>query len=161
MPKADGRSRAAKPRTGPKPVRAPQRRSAEPAERVESPARPARAAGVELAEEVARLERELATARAQVAALTAFAQIDPLTDILNRRGLERELKRSLAHVKRYGVSAALVYLDLDRFKLINDQHGHVAGDAVLKAVAMVLARHVRASDVVARLGGDGFAGLLW
>src|SRR5262245_55609224 len=139
MPKADGRSRAAKPRTGPKPVRAqqvrtPQRRAAEP-ERVEAPARAARAAGIELAEEVARLERELASARAQVAALAAFAQIDPLTDILNRRGLERELKRSLAHVKRYGVSAALVYLDLDGFKRVNDRYGHAAGDAVLKAVA--------------------------
>jgi len=165
MPKADGRSRAAKPRTGPKPVRAqqvrtPQRRAAEP-ERVEAPARAARAAGIELAEEVARLERELASARAQVAALAAFAQIDPLTDILNRRGLERELKRSLAHVKRYGVSAALVYLDLDGFKRVNDRYGHAAGDAVLKAVAMVLDRHSRESDVVARVGGDEFVLLLW
>jgi len=164
MPKADGRSRAAKPRTGPKPVRAPRRRAAEPVEpveRVEAIARPARAAGIELAEEVARLERELASARAQVAALAAFAQIDPLTDILNRRGLERELKRSLAHVKRYGVSAALVYLDLDGFKRVNDRYGHAAGDAVLKAVAMVLDRHSRESDVVARVGGDEFVLLLW
>jgi diguanylate cyclase (GGDEF)-like protein len=161
MPKADGRSRAAKPRTGPKPARVPQRRSVEPTERVEAPARPARAAGIELAEEVARLERELASARAQVAALAAFAQIDSLTDILNRRGLERELKRSLAHVKRYGVSAALIYLDLDGFKRVNDRYGHAAGDAVLKAVAMVLDRHSRESDVVARVGGDEFVLLLW
>jgi len=160
MPKAEGRSRAAKPRTGPKGVRAPQRRVAEP-ERVEAPARPARAVGVEVVAEVARLEQELASARAQVTALAAFAQIDPLTDILNRRGLERELKRSLAHVKRYGVSAALVYLDLDGFKRINDRHGHAAGDAVLKAVAMVLDRHSRESDVVARVGGDEFVLLLW
>ena len=160
MPKAEGRSRAAKPRTGLKPVRAPQRRVAE-AERVEAPTRPARALGVELVAEVARLEQELATARAQVAALAAFAQIDPLTDILNRRGLERELKRSLAHVKRYGVSAALIYLDLDGFKRVNDRHGHAAGDAVLKAVAMVLDCHSRESDVVARVGGDEFVLLLW
>src|SRR5215510_8525729 len=160
MPKAEGRSRAAKPRTGPKGVRAPQRRVAEP-ERVEAPARPARAVGVEVVAEVARLEQELASARAQVAALAAFAQIDPLTDILNRRGLERELKRSLAHVKRYGVSAALVYLDLDGFKRVNDRYGHAAGDAVLKAVALVLDRHSRESDVVARVGGDEFVLLLW
>jgi len=160
MPKAEGRSRAAKPRTGPKGVRAPQRRVAEP-ERVEAPARPARAVGVEVVAEVARLEQELASARAQVAALAAFAQIDPLTDILNRRGLERELKRSLAHVKRYGVNAALIYLDLDGFKRVNDRHGHAAGDAVLKAVAMVLDRHSRESDVVARAGGDEFVLLLW
>jgi diguanylate cyclase (GGDEF)-like protein len=161
MPKEDARSRAAKPRTRPKSMRAPQRHSAGPVERIEPPARPARAAAVELAAEVARLEQELATARAQVAALAAFAQIDPLTDILNRRGLERELKRSLAHVKRYGVSAALLYLDLDGFKRINDRYGHAAGDTVLKAVAMVLDRHSRESDVVARVGGDEFVLLLW
>ncbi len=114
-----------------------------------------------LAAEVERLERELAAARTQMAALEARADVDPLTDVLNRRGFERELKRSLAYVKRYGPSAALLYLDLDGFKSINDRHGHAAGDAVLKAVAMVLNRHVRASDLVARLGGDEFAVLLW
>src|SRR5215510_11933711 len=75
--------------------------------------------------------------------------------------LEHELKRSLAHVKRYGASAALIYLDLDGFKRVNDRHGHAAGDAVLKAVAMVLDRHSRESDVVARVGGDEFVLLLW
>jgi diguanylate cyclase (GGDEF)-like protein len=110
---------------------------------------------------VERLERELAAARAQMAELAARAEIDPLTDVLNRRGFERELKRSLAYVKRYAASAALIYLDLDDFKAINDRHGHAAGDAVLKAVAMVLTRHSRASDLVARLGGDEFAVLLW
>jgi diguanylate cyclase (GGDEF)-like protein len=114
-----------------------------------------------LAAEVDRLKRELVAARAQVTALAARADIDPLTDIVNRRGFERELKRSLAYVKRYGTSAALIYLDLDGFKRVNDRHGHAAGDVVLKAVAMVLARHVRASDLVARLGGDEFVALLW
>jgi diguanylate cyclase (GGDEF)-like protein len=160
MPKAEGRSRAAKPRTGSKPAGA-QRPSAEAAKRVEASARPARAPSVELAAEVARLEQELAVARAQVAALAAFAQIDPLTDILNRRGLERELKRSLAHVKRYGVSATVIYVDLDGFKRVNDRYGHAAGDTVLKAVALVLDRHSRESDVVARVGGDEFVLLLW
>ena len=122
---------------------------------------PRRSAAMHLAAEVERLERELAAARQQLAALETRAEIDPLTDILNRRGFERELKRSLAHAKRHGASAALLYLDLDGFKSINDRHGHAAGDAVLKAVATVLMRHVRASDVVARLGGDEFAALLW
>jgi diguanylate cyclase (GGDEF)-like protein len=114
-----------------------------------------------LATEVERLERELAAARTEMAALVARADTDPLTDKLNRRGFERELKRSLAYVKRYGTSAALIYLDLDGFKPINDRYGHAAGDAVLKAAAMVLERHVRASDTVARFGGDEFAVLLW
>jgi len=122
---------------------------------------PPRSTAMRLAGEVERLERELEAARSRMAALAACADVDPLTDVLNRRGFERELKRSLAYVKRYGPSAALLYLDLDGFKSVNDRHGHAAGDAVLKAVAMVLNRHVRASDVVARLGGDEFAVLLW
>ncbi len=140
---------------------------ARPAPRVASPADvstaspPRRSPAMQLAAEVERLERELSAARAEMATLAARADTDPLTDTLNRRGFERELKRSLAYVKRYGTSAALIYLDLDGFKPINDQHGHAAGDAVLKAVAMVLERHVRASDLVARLGGDEFGVLLW
>ena len=122
---------------------------------------PPRASAMRLVAEVERLERELAAARARMAVLEARADVDPLTEVLNRRGFERDLKRSLAYVKRYGPSAALLYLDLDGFKAVNDRHGHAAGDAVLKAVATVLNRHVRASDVVARLGGDEFAVLLW
>jgi diguanylate cyclase (GGDEF)-like protein len=124
------------------------------------PQRP-RSAAMRLAEEVSRLELELAAVRSRMAALELRAEIDPLTDLVNRRGLERELKRALAYVKRYGASAALIYVDLDRFKSVNDRHGHAAGDAVLKAVAMVLMRHLRASDLVARLGGDEFVMLLW
>jgi diguanylate cyclase (GGDEF)-like protein len=130
-------------------------------ETIESRSQAKRSDAMRLAAEVDRLERELSTARSQMAELEARAEIDPLTDILNRRGFERELKRSLAHAKRYGTSAALIYLDLDGFKAVNDRNGHAAGDTVLTAVASVLARHVRASDVVGRLGGDEFAVLLW
>jgi diguanylate cyclase (GGDEF)-like protein len=129
------------------------------AEPVATPRR--RSAAMRLAEEVDRLQLELAAARSRMAALETRAEIDPLTDLINRRGLERELKRALAYVKRYETNAVLVYIDLDGFKSINDRHGHAAGDAVLKAVAMVLARQVRASDLVARLGGDEFVVLLW
>ncbi len=111
--------------------------------------------------EVARLKRELEEARARIADLELRADVDPLLDILNRRGFERELKRSLAYVKRYATPAALLYIDLDGFKTINDRHGHAAGDVLLKAVAGELTARVRASDVVARLGGDEFGVLMW
>jgi len=119
------------------------------------------APAVPLRAEVEHLRHELAEARAKIAELERRADVDPLLDILNRRGFERELTRSLAYVKRYGTPAALVYIDLDGFKAINDQHGHAAGDTLLKAVARELTAHVRASDVVARLGGDEFGVLMW
>jgi diguanylate cyclase (GGDEF)-like protein len=122
---------------------------------------PSRAIVMRLAAEVDALAAQLKNSRTRIQELEARVDIDPLTDVLNRRGFERELKRSLAYVKRYGVSAALVYVDLDEFKPVNDRHGHGAGDLVLKAVAAALLRKVRASDVVARLGGDEFVVLLW
>jgi diguanylate cyclase (GGDEF)-like protein len=119
------------------------------------------AAGLRLAAEVERLASELEASRARISDLESRIDVDPLTETLNRRGFERELKRSLAYVKRYGANAALVYLDLDDFKPVNDRHGHAAGDAMLKAIAAALVREVRASDVVARIGGDEFVVLLW
>ena len=110
---------------------------------------------------VRRLRQELAKARAEIEQLKATAETDFLLDILNRRGFERELSRSIAFIKRYAASGALLMLDLDRFKPINDAFGHAAGDQVLKAIAQTLASEVRASDVIGRLGGDEFAVLLW
>jgi len=114
-----------------------------------------------LADEVARLAAELAAAKAEIATLSARAERDPLTDVFNRRGFARELERSLAYVRRYATPAALVYLDLDAFKPVNDRYGHAAGDVVLRQVAASLTASVRGSDVVARLGGDEFAVLMW
>ena len=111
--------------------------------------------------EVERLQAELLAMRAKIAELEATADVDPLLNIFNRRGFLCDLDRALAYVRRYGTSAALVYLDLDRFKPVNDIHGHAAGDAVLQAVAASLTANVRASDTVARLGGDEFVALLW
>jgi len=122
---------------------------------------PSRAIVMRLAAEVDALAAQLQDSRARILDLEARVDVDPLTDVLNRRGFERELKRSLAYVKRYGTSAALIFIDLDGFKPVNDRHGHGAGDVVLKAIAAALVRNVRASDVVARLGGDEFAVLLW
>jgi GGDEF domain-containing protein len=84
--------------------------------------------------EIERLKREVAVARARIGELEARADIDPLLDILNRRGFERDLKRAIAYVKRYGTQAALMFIDLDGFKAVNDRHGHGAGDALIKAV---------------------------
>jgi diguanylate cyclase (GGDEF)-like protein len=122
---------------------------------------PPAAPAAPLLAEIERLKAELIDAERQIAELEARADIDPLLGIFNRRGFARELARSLAYVKRYGTAAVLMFIDLDLFKAINDRHGHAAGDALLKAVATGLAAHVRASDVVARFGGDEFAVLMW
>ena len=107
------------------------------------------------------LRTKLTQALRRVAELEAAADTDFLLDIPNRRGCERELQRALAYMKRYHASGALIVLDVDRLKPINDSFGHAAGDEVLKAIAATLRRQIRASDVVGRLGGDEFALLLW
>lgn len=156
---AKPRRKAAAPRRRPPGAFRP-RADAPPAE-ASKPKRPARSTSMQLAAEVERLVAELDRSRARIADLEAKVDIDPMTDLFNRRGFERELRRSMAYVKRYGVSAALIFLDLDGFKPVNDRHGHAAGDAVLKAIAAAIVAEVRASDIVARIGGDEFAVLLW
>jgi diguanylate cyclase (GGDEF)-like protein len=111
--------------------------------------------------EVERLRAELAVAQRRIIELEQAADIDVLLEVINRRGFERVLRRSAAYVRRYGTPAALVYLDLDYFKPLNDRYGHAVGDLMLQAVAKTLQRAVRESDVVARLGGDEFGVLLW
>ena len=110
---------------------------------------------------IRRLKSELAAAQGRIAELTACTERDDLLDIFNRRGFARELHRSIAFIKRYDAVGALVVLDVDRLKPINDTFGHAAGDEVLKAVARVLSNQVRSSDVIGRLGGDEFGVLLW
>ena len=110
---------------------------------------------------IRRLRTELARARKRIEELEASADTDFLLDIPNRRGFEREFHWAISYIKRYHASGALVVLDVDGLKPINDAFGHAAGDQVLKAVAATLLRLVRSSDVVGRLGGDEFAVLLW
>lgn len=89
--------------------------------------------------------------------LRHLANHDPLTQLYNRRRFDEELHARLAEARRYRVHGALLLLDLDYFKAINDRLGHAAGDAALKAFAAALKAIVRQSDVLARLGGDEFA----
>jgi diguanylate cyclase (GGDEF)-like protein len=110
---------------------------------------------------IRRLRAQLAKALKRIDELQASADTDFLLDIPNRRGFERELTRAIAYIKRYRASGALIVLDVDRLKPINDAFGHAAGDQVLKAVVATLLAQVRSSDVIGRLGGDEFALLLW
>ncbi len=108
-----------------------------------------------------RLAAQLARAKRRIAELESHADTDFLLGVLNRRGFERELNRAIAYIRRYNATGALIVLDVDRLKPINDTFGHAAGDAVLRGIVNVMQQHVRASDVVGRLGGDEFAVLLW
>ncbi len=85
---------------------------------------------------------------------------DPLTELPNRRYLIERCEAAMAHAKRHNESVALLLIDLDHFKPINDRFGHDAGDLMLQSIARRLREHVRAADSVARLGGDEFAALI-
>lgn len=96
----------------------------------------------------------------EVDTLRCLAGLDELTGVANRRAFEAALHRDLARSSRTGASIAVVLLDLDELKLLNDVHGHSAGDEAIRRVAETCASAVRGTDLVARLGGDEFAILL-
>jgi len=129
--------------------------------RASAPATRPSAASADSKATIRRLKAELARTQARIEELQASADTDFLLDIPNRRGFERELQRAIAYIKRYHASGALIVLDVDRLKPVNDAFGHAAGDQVLKAVVATLQGQVRSSDVIGRLGGDEFALLLW
>ncbi|MDQ6995674.1 MAG: diguanylate cyclase [Mariprofundaceae bacterium] len=88
--------------------------------------------------------------------LEYLATHDSLTGLCNRRYVSEQLEREVNHAMRYGVECSLAILDLDHFKQVNDAHGHLSGDLVLKHVADVLQKNIRASDVLGRWGGEEF-----
>jgi diguanylate cyclase (GGDEF)-like protein len=90
-------------------------------------------------------------------ALERASVTDALTGLANRRGFDAAATAALQACQRRGEPAAIVMLDLDHFKRINDGFGHAAGDAVLRGVSDALRRHLRASDIAGRLGGEEFA----
>lgn len=112
--------------------------------------------------------RDVTERKALEQELERLSQHDPLTGLFNRRRFEEELSRQLAYTRRYGQGGALLMFDLDRFKQINDELGHAAGDEALRHVAELISDNLRASDtvardvdpMVARLGGDEFVALL-
>ncbi|HEX9282174.1 MAG TPA: GGDEF domain-containing protein [Gemmatimonadales bacterium] len=102
----------------------------------------------------------LSQLRRTQAQLELLATRDPLTNVLNARAFSDELAQELGRNRRYGRPLALIYLDLDDFKRVNDAHGHATGDAVLRLVADAMRGALRGADIVGRLGGDEFAVLM-
>lgn len=107
-----------------------------------------------------RLTAELAALKAKLSEAEDLADRDALAPVFNRRAFLRELHRTMSEVERYKTPAAVIYIDLDGFKAVNDEYGHSAGDAVLRHVGLLLADSVRESDIVGRLGGDEFGIIL-
>lgn len=89
-----------------------------------------------------------------------LATHDALTELCNRRHFSELMEKELARAQRHGRPLILCILDLDLFKAVNDQYGHIAGDAVLRQFSEILRDHVRADDIAARIGGEEFAVLL-
>lgn len=110
--------------------------------------------------EIARLRATVARLERQVGELDRLAHHDPLVPLPNRRGFERQLSGLIDRAERYGDGGALLFIDVDNLKVVNDSFGHDAGDAALIHVAELLVGGVRQSDAVARFGGDEFAVLL-
>jgi diguanylate cyclase (GGDEF)-like protein len=110
--------------------------------------------------EIERLREKISRLEERVRLLDELAHQDALIPVPNRRGFLRELDAAIARVTRYGESAAMLFVDIDGLKQINDGYGHKAGDDALIHVARSLTNAVRKSDCVARLGGDEFGILL-
>ena len=110
--------------------------------------------------EISRLRSQIADLKKRVEQLDELAHQDTLINMPNRRGFMRALERFVDRAKRYDESSAMLFVDLDGLKMINDSFGHRAGDEALIQVAELLVGGVRRSDVVARIGGDEFGILL-
>ncbi|MFC7048883.1 GGDEF domain-containing protein [Emcibacter nanhaiensis] len=113
-----------------------------------------------LMSEVESMRRELELAHRKISELERLADQDSLINISNRRAFVREMTRMIAYSERYGINSSLIYLDLNDLKVINDSHGHAAGDAALVYLAETMVTCLRDSDIIGRLGGDEFGIIL-
>ena len=113
-----------------------------------------------LMEEIARLRGQVARLESRCDELDRDAHRDALVPVANRRGLVRQLDMLIARRARHNTPAALLFVDVDGLKALNDSFGHAAGDAALVYLAQLMVGAVRQTDLVARLGGDEFAVLL-
>ncbi|MEO5774601.1 MAG: GGDEF domain-containing protein [Sphingomicrobium sp.] len=113
-----------------------------------------------LAGELDFLRSEVARLQERVRELESLAGEDPLVGLPNRRSFLESLERLIARVARYNEEAAIIFIDVDGLKHINDSCGHVAGDAALVLISQLISESVRKSDLVGRLGGDEFGVLL-
>jgi diguanylate cyclase (GGDEF)-like protein len=109
-----------------------------------------------LSEEVIALREEADGLKAALAEAEGLADYDTLCPMFNRRAFERELRREIALAGRFQTPLALIFMDLDNFKQVNDLFGHAAGDRVLLKVSDILLETTRETDIVGRLGGDEF-----
>ncbi|RMF16220.1 MAG: diguanylate cyclase [Gammaproteobacteria bacterium] len=109
---------------------------------------------------MARMVEEIKSLRQEVERLHQEANTDPLTRVANRRALEVALDNAISTAKLQGHALSIIILDIDHFKRINDSHGHVVGDKVLRFIASVLRRQTKGKDTVARYGGEEFVVVL-
>jgi diguanylate cyclase (GGDEF)-like protein len=107
-----------------------------------------------------QIERALDRLHDKTDHLTDLSQKDELTSLANRRYLLEQMEREFARAKRHQRPLSLLYLDLDGFKTLNDRHGHLFGDEILRGCARSLSAVLRSTDLLARIGGDEFAVLL-
>ena len=115
---------------------------------------------IALLDEIERLRDQLAKGKVRLSELDRLAHRDPLVDLPNRRSFLTSLEQLIAKVERYGVDAAMLFVDVDGLKAVNDRLGHNAGDKALVKIARLLVASVRRADFVARLAGDEFGILL-
>lgn len=113
-----------------------------------------------LMQEISILREQLEHQSDVIKDLERQTREDSLTGLANRRAFEEELTGSMSYFRRYGRPGAVLVIDVNAFKSVNDSLGHAAGDAILKHIARLLESHTRDTDLVARIGGDEFCIIL-